>query len=330
MAKGLPRGEPKQPLTPGTTLVGTSGRAYIVQKLLQERLQPTASWVYLARGDETQRNYVLKNIYHTEFQYQLDMQRPLRGRPNLRVAVDAIPEHLLFVYDYLVGDLLQLAAQDNLSTASRRRILRDALQGLADLHDAGIIHTDIKPNNIFVDYVEAPDREIQVERVQLGDLEMGSILPKGLHVRGARLGNPMWRSPEAHAAARQNFPSDVFAFGLVCIYTMLRIVVLRTDSELDPKGREREIVRRLLSTFGDREGLVGFVENHLDADSQAFGELVLDVMREFNATNPRTPFSMWAGVDEGFRDVVVKMTSLDPARRITAREALAHPWFREM
>lgn len=74
---------------------------------------------------------------------------------------------------------------------------------------------DIKPDNIFVDYDEKPDGVIEIKRVQVGDLEMGSVIPPGLNVRGARLGHPMWRSPEAHAGARINLPSDIFSFGLV-------------------------------------------------------------------------------------------------------------------
>lgn len=54
---------------------------------------------------------------------------------------------------------------------------------------------------------------------------MGSIVPEGKNVRGARLGNPIWRSPESHAAARQNLPSDVFAFGLVVrLAPMFRLI----------------------------------------------------------------------------------------------------------
>ena len=66
-----------------------------------------------------------------------------------------------------------------------------------------------------MDYEEAPDGTLRVQRVQVGDLEMGSVIPPGLNVRGAKLGNPMWRSPESHAAARINPPSDIFSFGFV-------------------------------------------------------------------------------------------------------------------
>lgn len=81
--------------------------------------------------------------------------------------------------------------------------------------------SDIKPNNIFVDYDESPSGAIEVKAVQIGDLEMGCAIPPDLNVRGARLGNPMWRSPEAHAAGRMNLPSDIFSFGLVVSASMI-------------------------------------------------------------------------------------------------------------
>lgn len=82
----------------------------------------------------------MKNIYHTEFEYQLDMQTPLAGCLNLRVVTDTIPEHLLFVYDYFTHDLLELAQRPKLSDAAKKTILRNVLVGLADLHERNILH----------------------------------------------------------------------------------------------------------------------------------------------------------------------------------------------
>lgn len=82
----------------------------------------------------------MKNIFHTEFEYQLDLQIPLASCPNLRVVMDTIPEHLLFVYDYFTDDLLELAEKGNLSDTERKRILRATLAGLADLHERSILH----------------------------------------------------------------------------------------------------------------------------------------------------------------------------------------------
>jgi serine/threonine protein kinase len=111
---------------------------------------------------------------------------------------------------------------------------------------------------------------------------------------------------------------------------MLRKIIFRIDSEgLSGADEERLVIRRLLSHFGDGPGLVGLID-HLDDSVAAWRDFVLDIIPEFTTTNPRKPFSMWVEVDEGFRDVVTKMTSLDPANRITAREALEHPWFQNL
>ncbi|KLJ13792.1 hypothetical protein EMPG_11291 [Blastomyces silverae] len=326
---GIPTREPEEPLQLGTKLKNQSGTQYQIDQILQRRTEPILACVYLATS-RTGKKYVMKNIFHTEFEYQLDLQTPLSSCSNLRVVMDTIPEHLLFVYHYFTDDLLELAEQGNLSGTERKRILGAALAGLADLHEQCILHGDIKPNNVFVDYDENPDGSIRVNQVQIGDLEMGSMIPPGLNVCGARLGNPMWRSPESHAAARINCPSDIFSFGLVCIYTMLQNIIFRIDSEgLTEEEKERLVARRLLSHFGDSPGLVGLVE-HLDYDAAPWRDLVLDVIKEFSLENPRKPFSMWENVDECFRDLITKMTSLDPARRITAREALEHPWFQDV
>lgn len=54
-----------------------------------------------------------------------------------------------------------------------------------------------------------------VEHVQLADLEDSAHVPDGSDIVGKVVGNWMWRSPEAHAGARVNKPSDIFSFGIV-------------------------------------------------------------------------------------------------------------------
>lgn len=42
------------------------------------------------------------------------------------------------------------------------------------------------------------------------------------------------------------------------------------------------------------------------------------------------PFSEWSDVEDDFKDVIRGMADLDPSKRVTARQALAHPWFRDL
>ena len=41
----------------------------------------------------------------------------------------------------------------------------------------------------------------------------------------------------------------------------------------------------------------------------------------FNKEFPRAPFTLWKDIDPEFKDLVGKMTNIDPKRRITAHEA---------
>ncbi|KIH87072.1 hypothetical protein SPBR_05198 [Sporothrix brasiliensis 5110] len=263
-----------------------------------------------------------------EFEYQQDLQTPLASCPNLRTVIDVIPDFELFVFRFLAADLLQVS-QRPMSPETRKRILKSALTGLAELHDRGIIHTDIKPNNILLDYEERTSDDLSIKRVQIADLEDAVLLPPGKNLKGCLCGNQLWRSPESWARARQNTPSDVFSFGVVIVYVMLHDMIFRV-SEKGPGGDDAAwwpILRRHISFFGDEDGFKGLLK-HIGEDSVFFDRLI-SVAGDFDAERPRKPFAMWFYVDAELRDLVTRMTNLDPARRITAREALEHPWFRD-
>lgn len=46
----------------------------------------------------------------------------------------------------------------------------------------------------------------------------------------------------------------------------------------------------------------------------------------FNKEHPREPFAL-KDIESEFKDLVGKMTNIDPEGRITAHEALLHRWF---
>lgn len=54
-----------------------------------------------------------------------------------------------------------------------------------------------------------------IKKVQLADLEDAVYVPPENNIVGKQIGNFMWRSPEAHAAAPVNTYSDIFSFGVV-------------------------------------------------------------------------------------------------------------------
>ncbi|KAI0101723.1 kinase-like domain-containing protein [Nemania sp. FL0031] len=150
------------------------------------------------------------------------------------------------------------------------------------------ISPDIKPDNVCINYRENGEEEPTITDVQIGDLEDAAHFTERGGIKGCVCGNHLWRSPESWAAAHQSTPSDIFSFGL---FGMLGLV--------DYLGRD--------NIFSSR--LVGLLDT-------------------FDTPSTRMqPIFAWTYGDVDFRDLVSKMTNLDPRRRITAREALKHPWF---
>jgi serine/threonine protein kinase len=56
---------------------------------------------------------------------------------------------------------------------------------------------------------------------------------------------------------------------------------------------------------------------------------VLGMLWEERAADyiPYVPFSEWTDVDSTFKDLIQELNNLDPSQRLTARQALDHPWF---
>lgn len=62
------------------------------------------------------------------------MYHGLRNCTYIRLAQDTIPERSIFFYKYFSDDLLGLTRED-LPIALTKKILKDTLRGLAELHD---------------------------------------------------------------------------------------------------------------------------------------------------------------------------------------------------
>jgi serine/threonine protein kinase len=155
----------------------------------------------------------LKSVASRDFNYFKAMFDDLRSSPYLRVSDDACPDDSVFVYKYLRDHFLSFAQHD-VPLPTTKRILRDALRGIATLHGKGIVHTDIKANNILIEWKDQGG-EIAVEQVRVADIEDAAYVPEDSIIKGRQVGNWMWRSPEAHASAGVHTPSDMFSFGLV-------------------------------------------------------------------------------------------------------------------
>ncbi|OAL23752.1 hypothetical protein AYO20_10898 [Fonsecaea nubica] len=303
--------------------IGAAGRRYVFKTLIQER--PHLGRVWLA-------TFILKDVPPAMFSHFHESIWPqLRGCQNVRLPVDMIRDQRVFVYKCLDEDFLDLVKK-RIPIKARKEILK----------------ANIKPDNIMVDYHNQDGGETTIKQVQIADLENAAHLPKGRCIKGTLAGNDNWRSPEGHFRGELNKPTDIFSFGAVCIYAMLGRVVFGSDDDFrkfESLGVFPTVIRlqRQVSYFGTREGLNRLMTHVGD---QEFNCQVLRWLWDGRAAeyHPYRSFSTWSELDlstnadtdtdididtAAFTDLVQRMMDLDPARRITARQALEHPWFED-
>jgi len=104
-------------------------------------------------------------------------------------------------------------------------VMKRVVRALQHIHSAGIIHLDIKPGNIMIlrGGVREVDgrRRVQPEAVKLMDFGIagGKVLSR-LTMTGARVGTPVYMSPEQARGLKIDHRSDIYSLGLV-FYEML-------------------------------------------------------------------------------------------------------------
>jgi eukaryotic-like serine/threonine-protein kinase len=122
-----------------------------------------------------------------------------------------------FAMELLVGlDLADtLAFTRQLTPARAVRIAHGAAEGLAAAHAAGVIHRDVKPENLFL--VHAPDGREMVKLLDFGF----SYLPGDPASDSPKVvGTPEYMAPEQAGGAPAHPSADIYSLGIV-LYEML-------------------------------------------------------------------------------------------------------------
>ena len=133
-------------------------------------------------------------------------------------SVDELSQLVFFVMAYIPGDNLAKKLHDSgaMSIADTRRIMRDVGDALAYAHERGVVHRDIKPDNILLDQGSG--------RPMVTDFGIARAITEGdsrLTATGIAIGTPTYMSPEQAAGDRTiDGRSDLYALGIVA-YQML-------------------------------------------------------------------------------------------------------------
>ncbi|MET0387147.1 MAG: serine/threonine-protein kinase, partial [Polyangiales bacterium] len=142
------------------------------------------------------------------------------SHPNIVDIYDVGTEEgsVFLVMEYLRGETLaDRLARTRLTPSETIALLMPALRGVSAAHAHGVIHRDLKPDNIFLCCTEAGE-ELEPKVLDFGISKITSDEVRNLALThsGAVLGTPYYMSPEqVRGAHNVDARTDVYAFGVI-------------------------------------------------------------------------------------------------------------------
>jgi serine/threonine protein kinase len=188
------------------------------------------------------------------------------GHPNIVESTDmgftrdGLP---YIVFEYLEGSLLtdEIYRVKGMPIRRALRIARQIASALAAAHAAGVVHRDLKADNVFL-----TDREDALDHVKVLDFGISSFIEaEGGSTRNREMviGTPQFMAPEQITAPETvDQRADIYALGVI-IYEMLACR-RPFDNDDDPEAVFRQVVSDPVPGLGVHDLPPGFEEMLLD------------------------------------------------------------------
>ncbi|KAL2834857.1 Serine/threonine-protein kinase ssn3 [Aspergillus cavernicola] len=253
---------------------------------------------------------------------------------------------IFMVFEYTEHDLLRIIHHHTqpqrhpIPAGMVRSILFQLLNGLLYLHTNWVLHRDLKPANILV----TSDGAIRV-----GDLGLARLFYKPLNslFSGDKVVVTIWyRAPELLMGSRHYTPAvDLWAVG--CIFAellSLRPIFKGEEAKMDSKKTvpfQRNQMMKIIDIMGlphedNWPGIVSMPE-YSQLRSLAMSRTPTHLSRSSNLESwyqnclrngGYSPTSSVGSPGEDGFDLLSRLLDYDPTTRITASEALEHPYFK--
>ncbi|KAJ0400772.1 hypothetical protein P43SY_008709 [Pythium insidiosum] len=272
--------------------------------------------VYKARDLSTGRLVALKKIrleaddegVPSTAMREISLLKELSTHPNVVHLHDVIHQQnkLYLVFEFVDQDLKKCleAVPHRLELLQVKRYLYQLLAGIAFCHANRVLHRDLKPQNLLID---------QYGNLKLADFGLARAFGIPIRSYTHEVVTLWYRAPEILLGAKHySTPVDAWSIGCIFAEMVNKQPLFPGDSEIDELFR----IFRVLGTPDDH--------------SWPGVSSLPDYKTSFPKWRPQPLSKVVPALDPVGLDLLSRLLVYEPSRRISARAAMAHPWFNDL
>lgn len=252
--------------------------------------------------------------------------------------------HVCMVFDLLGQSIYDWLKDNSFCPFPPNQIqlfARQLFSSVAFLHRLRLIHTDLKPENILLangSYRTAPYKSLSKTRRILLDpeirlIDFGSATFEDEH-HSTVVCTRHYRAPEIILGLGWSYPCDIWSIGCILVEFLTGEALFQTHDNLEHLAMMQAVLGPIpekLIRESTKSAQKYFVHGRLDYPND---ETKRNSKRYVKALRPLRDYVIppnCSGETEAFAyeflDLLKGLLSYDPATRITASEALGHPYF---
>ncbi|KAB8297274.1 hypothetical protein EYC80_002634 [Monilinia laxa] len=256
------------------------------------------------------------------------------------------------VFDFLKGNSFVPFPNSQIQSFARQ-----LFTSVAFLHDLNLIHTDLKPENIllcnsayqaFTYSRKIPSSSTTVSRqaaqrkvlldTEIRLIDFGSATFQDEY-HSSVVSTRHYRAPEIILGLGWSFPCDIWSIGCILVEFFTGDALFQTHDNLEHLAMMEMVCDKKLDSHLIQQVNAMAKRNGGNPAQKYFRRLKLDYPTADTTRASRRFVKAMKSLDEiikdqgrfsrNFLDLLKRIFVYDPSERITAKQALQHPWFKE-